>query len=477
MALRPVDRGFSRRFGALNLFSLVLVVQVGQMVFLTVQRQLNFSLITGWAFSFGTIAIACLVAATSKCLDLTKPNLVAVFGFSFIVFVFLPLPTAVRHGIGTHGGNPTTFCLATSSAFLITMGTSLIITYAFKGLATRDRSVSLGAPLEPLVVILFALCVLGVLWFTLLVRGNLPILKKISGGTSQEVMIARNAALTGRSGSPVAYVFEFSRNFALPMVSAAALIAYKRLRSFEAGVFAALFLSVAFVASVLTLEKSPLVRLLVVCLVAWAWEGRPLSRRASLIAILAVGLTFLVLVRIGIGNGGTNNELGRVLNAAWQRVADGPTKIAGDYFAWQRESRSAFGFGRSTSVVSRLLTNQIVDPAARVYTYADPSGAIKGSANGAYFAQLWVDFGWYGIVAGSVIVGAGISTVQFLITRIEDAPIRAALFGLFAVQTAFLVVTAASESIFSFGFGALDLVVMVLISQSLRSHQSAQKFL
>jgi hypothetical protein len=477
LASPSINRHLIRDSAFLNPFLAMLLFQVGQLVFLVFMESINFALLIGWLFSFSAIAVMALVGSVSTVFNLRSPNLVGIFGLSFAMFVLLPLPSVVRDGIGTQGGDPIIFCAATVIAFFVTIFVSFVATHALNGFRIQNSHANRQSNVENLILLLFVACSLSILWFVLTVKSDLPIFLKVSGHATQEVMVARSAALTGRSGSLLAYLFEFSRNFALPIVSAYSVVSFKRSRSFEAGVIAAVFLSVATVASVLTLEKSPLVRLMVVCLVAWAWEGRSISRRVVLVGTLSVFVTFLVLVRVGIGNGGTSNELGRVLTAAWQRVADGPTRIAGDYFAWHDESRSAFGLGRSTSPLSRMLTDSSVDPAALVYAYADPTGTLKGSANGAFFAQLWVDFGWFGILVGSTIVGAGISTIQFVIQRIKNSIIRSALFGLFAVQTAFLILTAASESIFSIGFGALDLILLAVAWQRMPTNcQSEQKF-
>ena len=426
-------------------------------------------------FAFSALAFVTLIGSVSGLLDVRKVSLVGVFTWSYAIFVLIPLPSIVRNGIGINGLSPLTFCLATTSAFLVTLATCLIVMQCLGRISPMRATRNVGGLSRSSVVLALIFALGALAWFVLVVRGDLPIVRKFSGSTSQEVLLARNAALTARSGTAVAYVFEFTRNFLLPVLSATVILEYKRVRDFINGVVAITVLTISFLASVLTLEKSPLIRLIVVCLVASAWEARHVSRRAVVLSIALVGVSFLVLVRIGIGNGHTNNELGRVVDAAWQRVADGPTKIAGDYFAWHEETGSAFGLGRSTSILNRLLDSEVVDPSSLVYRYADPEAVVQGSANGAYFAQLWVDFGWCGILIGSLVVGAGIAMIQQIIGRVTDPSMRYALFGLFAVQTAFLVLTAASESIFSAGFGALDLIALILIWESC-NRQRSQKF-
>ena len=459
--------GFAR-----SAFAPLLGVQLIQLASWVANGEVSLLLFVGWTFAFAAVGFVTLISSTSDLLDVRKVSLAGVFAWSFAVFVLIPLPSIIRKGIGNNGLNPFIFCLATTLAYLVTLGSCLTVMQYLRlsSLVTRSCVPERSSQSKNLWALLFAFTALA--WFVLAVRGNLPILKKVSGGTTTEIMIARNEALTARSGTALAYVFEFTRNFLLPVMSATALLAYKRVRDFTNGVLAITVLSVSFVASVLTLEKSPLIRLMAVCLIALAWEARRVSRRATVLGIALIGVTFLVLVRVGIGNGHTENELGRVIDAAWQRVADGPTKIAGDYFAWHAETESAYGLGRSTSIVSRLMDAPAVDPSSLVYRYADPDAVVQGSANGAYFAQLWVDFGWYGILIGSMLVGAGIAIIQHIIGRVTELSVRYALYGLFAVQTAFLVLTAASESIFSVGFGALDLIVLTLIWEALNRQRS-----
>jgi hypothetical protein len=215
------------------------------------------------------------------------------------------------------------------------------------------------------------------------------------------------------------------------------------------------------------MEKSPVIRIFIILFLVFLLASERASFKRVLISGTLLVAIFLALVRINIGYGGTDHEITRVVDAAWRRVIEGPSVIASDHFAWTQDVLSDISFGRGTKGLNKLLTDAPIDAAGSVYSWVDKSAMTRGSANASFHTQLWQDFGWMGIIAGGLVVGFGLIYVEKAISRIRSNGFRYSLNALFIVQTVFLTLTAATSSIFSLGFGALDLLIVVLVYQYL----------
>ena len=404
--------------------------------------------------------------------QLSAPNLLGVFAFSYYSFLIFPSIFSESLVVSSLNGRLSSpaispFTLSLHASFFLVIFFGLLFRFFFTTFLKGSKSHS--APEKPTkglsidwMLYGFATGIGILLWFLLTVRSELPLLLELQGENSLAVLQARQSALTGRAGSLLAYFFEFSRNFLFSVLAASALVLFQRSRTFISVIFAISMSSLALLASLLTLEKSPTIRLIIVCFLALHWSSN-FSRRFISFGAVTTSLVYLGLVRMSIGSGGTDNELGRLISAAWDRLAVGPVATASNYFNWVEENSVPALLGRTLSTFNRFMTEGPVDSSRLVYDYADPGALVHGSANGAFFSQFWVDFRWLGVIVGCALVGVLIEAIQTLIGRVGQPHIRLALAGLFAFQVIILTMTAASESIVNVGFGALDLLVLLCV--------------
>ena len=403
-------------------------------------------------------------------LNILRGSLPGVFSFSFALFILIPMPQIVRHGIGPLNTSAFEFIFASVAVYwLVLIPTLLFPPIRRHPPVSSSFRLSLGFSIINWAMFLYSALVLT--YFVSVLRGDLPILIKLHGGSPTELLLSRQGALAGRSGSLLAYSFESVRNFVLPVLAGASVYAARKNQSIVIWLYAYLVCGIAITASALTMEKSPVIRIFIILILVFLLASEQVSFKRALISGTLLVAIFLALVRINIGYGGTDHEITRVVDAAWSRVIEGPSVIASDHFAWTQDVLTDISFGRGTKGFNKLLTDAPIDAAGSVYSWVDKSVITNGSANASFHTQLWQDFGWMGIIAGGLIVGFGLIYIERAISRIRSSGFRYSLNALFIVQTGFLTLTAATSSIFSFGFGALDLLIVVLAYQYLAARE------
>lgn len=399
--------------------------------------------------------------------EVSRPNLLGVFALSYFSLLIIPACLNPLWEGGQTSSSIVKFEFALHISFFLVIVSAGLCRQALTSLnaekVSLSTSVSIGADVSLAWILLGLIFGVGSLtWFVLDLRSQVPLLVYLHGNDPLAVLQARQASLAGKSGTLFAYLFEFSRNFVFPVLAAATLIIARSRRNFVALALSTFAISVALLASLLTLEKSPLIRLIVVCFLALHWSAN-FSRKHLVFGAAATALIYLALVRVSIGAGGTDHELQRLFQAAWDRLAIGPVATASNYFSWTSEGGVPALLGRTLSTFNRFMTESAVDSSSLVYDFADPAALVHGSANGSFFSQLWVDFRWPGVLLGGIFTGVLIEAIQTTIDRCCEPQIKLPLAGLFGFQVIILTMTALSESVANFGFGALDILVLLVI--------------
>lgn len=216
---------------------------------------------------------------------------------------------------------------------------------------------------------------------------------------------------------PLAYFFSWARLFFLPyfgLVAAAGFLRPPlgwRVRAF-------LSFAVAILFAAASTAKGPAIAVLAMFAALGYLMDRgsnPLRR----LALLATGALVIAVVyyRAIFGEALTTEE---GLQSFFLRIVRVPAEVAYYYYAIFPDLLPYQG-GQTihflATVLSGFLDVQFFDVDNFIFRTIFPYGIASGSANAVFVAYLWVDFGWAGVLVGTVLLGG---FVQVLETSLGD---------------------------------------------------------
>lgn len=326
-----------------------------------------------------------------------------------------------------------------------------------------------AAPLIP-VASAVALCMLGLYLVTV---PEIPLLSMLKGGsTRSDLDVAREEALKLIPGS-IRYVFATTRSIAFPFLTIATFLeARRRCRLGWWALFIVTFAAALFFAAA-TLEKSSVGALLITLYIgALLGRSRSLSGR-RLAAIGTLGIAFPIFVTAG-SVGFDPHRLGDVLTALGRRVFYLPAEVIFRYVEYTHLHSPSL-MGRTLPYVSKVIPGGPVAIDNVIYlTYYRSGGIVSGNAGAGYLGPLWVDFGWYGIVVGGMIVGTSLAMLQWILVALPRTVPLAALRAVVIYQVVGLSSTTFVGMVDPLGPGAVWVIGLTFIFLGLASrHRDA----
>jgi len=288
---------------------------------------------------------------------------------------------------------------------------------------------TLPAPAGALLLVPTSLLAIAVFGVYLRVVPELPLVTLLRGdATRVDLDLAREDALKLIPGS-IRYVFRIVRTFVFPFLAVATYIEAKRRRRLSWWALFACVAGVGLLFAAATLEKSTVGALLIVLYFgALLARGRRLTPR-RLVVLGTLGLAFPIFVTSG-SVGFDLGETGRVLRGLGRRIFYLPAEVIYRYVDYTYE-HSTFLMGRTLPYVSKFLPGGPIAIDNVIYLQYYKSGTItSGNAGAGYLGQLWIDFGWYGVIVGGFVVGACLATMQWVF---EQLPRTTPLIALRAV--------------------------------------------
>jgi hypothetical protein len=266
---------------------------------------------------------------------------------------------------------------------------------------------------------------LGFLAFCVIVivsAPSVPLLEVWNGTAPAEIAISREQFLKAREGWGVILPYANGVLTAALMPYCMCIAILRRYR------FRWLIVALFFLYSFVSIEKAFFLRV-VLPLMAVVVVSE--SKRIRLTWLLAAAIG-LLMVNILISGFGSTSGMGvgsffvfRSLYIPLSTVVDSL-----DYW-WQAYNGVPFA-GATNLILSKLLGLPRVQFEREVFVYEwGPSATGTNSANAAYFVEAYVNFGWFGVLFVSVLVGALISYIG----RSQDLALRCilplVLYGLF----------------------------------------------
>ena len=412
-----------------------------------------------WICLISTIICALPVLIGSQVYSPNSFHLSFVFTHGFLVFFLAALPTVSEENYRAHPNETTVFVLSSCMVWLgITWGSALLqrlIIPQNKVFITRRRSNDLS-----LIAVLVVMGFISIFSALIIMSGSkIPLFQVIQGENYSVILQSRQEILRAHAGEFSAYFFIFVRNYLLPFCLGASLIRFTSVKN-RVNLFLVLYLfSIGLFLSLLTIEKSPIARLIITPLLSVMIFRVRISMTRILIMLSTTVLGLLALVKVTNGASSLTN-----LSAAlFHRLFVDPAWTAEKYFEWAPKYSGGFMLGRNLTYLNRFLSSGPIDATRLVYDYIYPLAPVKGNADAAFHAALWIDFSWFGILLAVLGTSLILVVLDRSIATISDVGFRSSARALFMLQTLFLVSSSWGSSILSGGLGALDIILFCLV--------------
>ncbi len=396
-----------------------------------------------------------------------------VLSYSFIIL--LPLPRVYA----SHQSSPNreVFLFAVIVSFLCTIAGIILMQEWLPSSPLTVRG-WLIAPIRITKIfrlsslVLLAICLII---FLLYIRqvGTLPIVQAITGGkTFLELALAREDALKNIPG-PVKHIYGLLRQVLFPYTTLMLLVIANKLKTWWWKlVFLASFGGNLIMAGA-TLEKSPAAAFMIMLCVTWLLLKSQEFSLSRLTTIVAVSLGFPMFVVFALYQ--FNIELIRVFNAIADRLLFVPANVLFYYFDYVPNHQD-FLLGRTLPFVGKLFPEGFFQIANAMCLYIFPDAAIQTcNSNAAYPGYLWADFGWFGIVIGSLICGIILQGIQVLIMGLPKSAPTLALQAMLIYQVVDLSSTSLPGFLLSTGaaYEILLTVLLLALSATIRTNRVA----
>jgi hypothetical protein len=311
--------------------------------------------------------------------------------------------------------------------------------------------------------IMWACVILGTAifaWYLWQTRRAIPLIDTLRGANPTEATRLRRNALADLKPASLATLFQYTRDFLLPTAAAFSFIGWLSTPRLRSGVLAIVTLSIAALSAVATLEKSPLINLALMlgAIFAVAPNRPPRWLIVSLIGVCTTGVFLLTKL-----TNASDRTFGNLVEGLYRRVVLGPAAVASEYFAWAPKVSNGYLRGSGLPLLHNFSSRGTVDVPREIYRFMRPAETTPGSANGAFHAMAWVEFGWIGVIASAACVGIILVGIGVLIERSHHSEVRLVAVGLTTVAIMKAVSTSLNSSLFGVGLGYVDSVAIILI--------------
>ncbi|MBD1933408.1 MULTISPECIES: oligosaccharide repeat unit polymerase [Cyanophyceae] len=383
-----------------------------------------------------------------------------IFISAYSLMVLLPLPFVYAAHPST---TQNTFLFATNISFILTLAGIILTHYWFPSSAKDvdnwiSKPIRLPRQLQMSSIVLLVICFI-ILVLYLKQVGRLPIIDAIIGGqTTLELTLARENALKLIPGR-IRYVYGALRDVLFPYTTLLLLVLAMRLRGWWWKIFFVVSLLGSIFYAGSTLEKSPVAALTIMLAYAWLLiRGRTLSV-SKLLFIILIALAFPVFVIFAVYQFNIEGLL--VVNAIVNRIFYVPAQVIFYYFDYFPKHQS-FLLGHTLPYINKFITDIPFPVANTICLYMHPDAMSSCTSNVAYPGYLWADFGWSGIVIGSIICGISLQGLQVLILRLPKSAPTVVLQSMLSYQMILLTSTSFTDFLAPLGTG-LEIVLTVLL--------------
>jgi len=423
-----------------------------------------------WAGIILTLAFAVsLVIAQIACgvLVLKRLTIGGFWYWTYLVMIFLPALFVYSEQEGPYRNR---FLIAVVMT-LFTVPLGWVLANMWSGYSLRETEKFFSAPLQNDVSydrlrkpITWLLAVASCLTITYILEvKTIPLFYLFAHpGDYLELVFLREESFK-LLDSPLIYVYFMLRSVLFPFIVALSLGCYLRTRErWWMFCFVVSSLLGVFFAS-LSLAKAPVAIIIFVAgFFVYLYRGGTLSRK-TIACLLILTLAFPIFVVLGVSDDSVTGSM--VALGVVTRIFYLPAEVVYFYFE-VFPTQQHYLHGLSIDKLARIVGEHGFPTENFVGTYAYPQYQDTVSANGAFFAYLYADFGMTGVLVGGIIVGIVMQAVSIWLIRRRKNVVTLAGYAFMLYAFWFLHSVAFPVVIASNGVVAIMLLVTVFSRKS-----------
>jgi hypothetical protein len=407
----------------------------------------------------------------------------------FGVFTSLIGALLIRYGVAvpfSDGVNPAVTHIAISSSQLVEFYVSVVLAYAgiyagvvLTDVSWRDRFVK-GCRLRPSIRSLVAVAavtfgIVVVAWVVLpwqdFANGIYSILPGHTAAAYRQHRIQYGAD-TSYSTSSFSYLGSFIR-FAIAPAVLWVLFFYRRKSRIIPVLFAILFATL-FLIGLLSGQKLPELLLLLGLVVAILVDrGLPSVVNWRLLVVVAVLVIAIAPALYHVQYPGL--DYASLVQLTVYRLTEEYSRVAQLRFVFYPDLHP-YLFGLSSFVVRgaahlvRIDTSWAQSPEVYIPAHAPGVGPNYGGTwNAGFFADAWADFGFAGVVAASVLVGAVVRAIDRWFIVSGRGPVEKGVYTAVCISALYVSEVATLTSFWTYGLVSVFLVYGIFFLLSLRN--------
>jgi oligosaccharide repeat unit polymerase len=405
------------------------------------------------AAAFVSLTLSLVFAIISKFVYLFDIKLFQLSGFTVISYVFmLLLPSPWVYADHPNLRRDNYLVIVIISLLLTVIGCILCSGLFFKLSGFKNKSKKwLNQKTITMSIIdkcyVFVLLIFSIVILIAYIRElkALPILQAISGQYTSLLLAQSREDAFKLFESPIKKGVGYVSRLIFPLVTTVLLVKIgesgkKNIWTF---IFILSFMCNIFLASI-TLAKSPVATLLIQLFSSWfLLKKQKLSILLSSM-VISVSLFFPVFVISASSN--FTISIYNIFTAIFVRLAYTPSKVLlayADYF-----SNNEYLWGKTLPIIAKYFLGGHVWIENIIGLRYFASGIESISANVGYPGYFWADFGWVGVIMGSLSAGFLLQLIQLTIYSLPKSPFTITLFA-FAINRCFYLSSASFPDSFS----------------------------
>ena len=391
--------------------------------------------------------------------SITQAKMGGAFVVTMSVFVLLALPSIYAQERNANPEQAMIFAVAVMLSYLLVIFSLVVIELRSQqkpDFKTSIKSMSFMEPAYLPVLIIFSVVVTvsfaAYVW-------PIASVEAFRGVRSAELAALRQDSFSNVNPPIFRYIFGFVREIALPFSAATLAIQAVRRGGLKRYFYAVAILFAALFAATLNMEKALIpVVLTVIVLSVWLTGEEKAQRRV--IAFGSFGVIASLLLSYKQAHASAT-QWSDVVGAMIRRIVVLPSDVVYSFFEWT--SVNGFLKGQTIPYMSQSYNEGHVALATVVYDYSYATYPDQqGSAAAAYVGFLWADFGWFGIIFGSVLIGLALGGIEQLLRVVEHLSVGAALRAVAFSRVILMAHTTIFTSLLRFPFGFVDLLILVV---------------
>jgi len=303
--------------------------------------------------------------------------------------------------------------------------------------------------------------------YTFFVIGKIPLLDVLSGKDS--LYLAQLRISVSRDFGGNVYI----RNIlALGLTPFLSYIAYSYYKMYSIRRWKLLFIFLficSFFAYTYNLEKAPVLMYIISFLFLNVLIKGNISKRVLLIVVIVV---FILITFMYIALGGIANlaDLFSINSGPIGRIILGQiTPLFYHFDIFPRIEPFLYGRSFPQSILS-LFDVESIRSARIVMSIINPQGIEAGTAgvmNTLFIGEAYANFGWLGVMIGTLYVGFFIQFVYILFLRLPKNPLTLGLFTYFSVKIPSIVTGGFVDFIYNAGFITIVILAMSFLILSM----------